>query len=147
MYTWNNSHSFFINLFKFCELYFISQSQFFWSSTLKTFQIIFFHRSHLWENSRRITWTKQLPQSKMLHHSAWPHRLSPSVTQILTSTMTHAQSEESGIEPGHIATITGSFVSFPGTHQEHYDTDHTDLASEPDEAEIRRELLRDVRLY
>ncbi|KAH0812157.1 hypothetical protein GEV33_010633 [Tenebrio molitor] len=53
------------------------------------------------------------------------------------------QSEESGIEPGHIATITGSLASFPDHDPDHYDTDHTDLASESDEAELRRVLLRD----
>lgn len=76
----------------------------------------------------------------MLSHSAWPHRVSPSTTQILA--LTHAQSSESGIEPGHIATITGSLASFP--EGDHYDTDHTDLGSESDEAELRRVLLRDV---
>lgn len=82
----------------------------------------------------------------MLSHSAWPHRLSPSTTQFLTiHTWTQAaQSEESGIEPGHIATITGSLASFPPNDPDHYDTDHTDLGSEPDEAELRRELLTDV---
>lgn len=80
----------------------------------------------------------------MLSHSAWPHRLSPSTTRFLTTNLQHAQSEESGIEPGHIATITGSLASFP--ENEHYDTDHTDLGSEPDEAQLRRELLRDVGL-
>lgn len=91
----------------------------------------------------------------MLSHSAWPHRVSPSVTNVITTGFT-AQSEESGIEAGPIATITGSLSSCPGNdlfdsnpfgshHSEHYDTDHTDLASEPDEAELRRELLRDVR--
>ncbi|KAJ3624297.1 hypothetical protein MTP99_017934 [Tenebrio molitor] len=78
----------------------------------------------------------------MLSHSAWPHRLSPSTT-ILRTSLTHAQSEESGIEPGHIATITGSLASFPDHDPDHYDTDHTDLASESDEAELRRVLLRD----
>ncbi|KAJ8957407.1 hypothetical protein NQ318_004887 [Aromia moschata] len=81
----------------------------------------------------------------MLSHSAWPHRLSPSSAQFLTTSLAHAQSEESGIEPGHIATITGSFVSFQGNDPDHYDTDHTDLASEPDDATLRKELLRDVR--
>lgn len=83
----------------------------------------------------------------MLSHSAWPHRLSPSTTQILTTTsLVHAQSEESGIEPGHIATITGSLslASFPGHDHDHYDTDHTDLTSEPDESALRKELLKDV---
>lgn len=84
----------------------------------------------------------------MLSHSAWPHRLSPSqqqgyLTTVATSVLVHAQSEESGIEPGHIATITGSLASLPEEH-DHYDTDHTDLGSETDEAELRRELLRDV---
>lgn len=80
----------------------------------------------------------------MLSHSAWPHRLSPSTTQFLTTNLQHAQSEESGIEPGHIATITGSFASLPEHEHDHYDTDHTDLGSEPDETEIRRKLLSDV---
>lgn len=86
----------------------------------------------------------------MLSHSAWPHRLSPSTTTILTrgtATLAHAQSEESGIEPGHIATITGSFVSFGGQEAlDQYDTDHTDLGSEPDESEVRTGLLRDVSI-
>jgi hypothetical protein len=82
----------------------------------------------------------------MLSHSAWPHRLSPSTT-ILRTSLTHAQSEESGIEPGHIATITGSLASFPDHDPDHYDTDHTDLASESDEAELRRVLLRDVNKF
>lgn len=87
---------------------------------------------------------------RMLSHSAWPHRLSPSsqnqqqpLTTVATSELVHAQSEESGIEPGHIATITGSLASLPEEH-DHYDTDHTDLGSETDEVELRRELLRDV---
>ncbi|KAJ3644436.1 hypothetical protein Zmor_022169 [Zophobas morio] len=79
----------------------------------------------------------------MLSHSAWPHRVSPSTSHILRTSLTHAQSEESGIEPGHIATITGSLNSFPDHDPDHYDTDHTDLASESDEAELRRVLLRD----
>ncbi|RZC37746.1 hypothetical protein BDFB_011260 [Asbolus verrucosus] len=79
----------------------------------------------------------------MLSHSAWPHRVSPSTAQILRTSLAHAQSEESGIEPGHIATITGSLASFPDHEPDHYDTDHTDLASESDEAELRRVLLRD----
>lgn len=81
----------------------------------------------------------------MLSHSAWPHRLSPSayLTAETATVLAHAQSEESGIEPGQIATITGSLASLP---EEHYDTDHTDLGSETDEAEFRRELLRDVSL-
>lgn len=86
----------------------------------------------------------------MLSHAAWPHRLSPSVTTTLaaaavTYSLTHAQSEESGIEPGQIATITGSLASLQEEHDhDHYDTDHTDLGSDADEAELRRELLRDV---
>jgi len=83
----------------------------------------------------------------MLSHRAWPHRLSPSTTAILTRTTTtlaHAQSEESGIEPGQIATITGSYVSFGQEVLEQYDTDHTDLGSDADENEVRRGLLRDV---
>lgn len=81
----------------------------------------------------------------MLSHSQWPHRLSPSITE---QTLIHAQSEESGIEPGHIATITGSLNSLDRQERDRiYDTDHTDLTSEPDETEMRRELLRDVRKY
>lgn len=79
----------------------------------------------------------------MLSHSAWPHRLSPSVT-VAATYLAHAQSEESGIEPGHIATITGSLVSL---QHDHYDTDHTDLGSDTDEVELRRELLRDVSFW
>lgn len=74
----------------------------------------------------------------MLSHSAWPHRLSPSTTQIIT--LQHAQSSESGIEAGRVATISGSFFD------EHYDTDHTDLGSEVDEKELRKELLKDVSI-
>lgn len=82
----------------------------------------------------------------MLSHSAWPHRLSPSTTQILPTNLSVAHSEESGIEPGHIATITGSLDSIPEPDLGDgvYDTDHTDLGSDVDEAEMRRELLRDV---
>ncbi|GJQ71940.1 stet [Trypoxylus dichotomus] len=73
----------------------------------------------------------------MLSHLSWPHRLTTSTVHFVTTTsLSHGPSEESGIEPGPIATITGSFVSNP-------DTDHTDLVSEIDEAEIRRQLLRD----
>ncbi|KAK5640852.1 hypothetical protein RI129_009399 [Pyrocoelia pectoralis] len=81
----------------------------------------------------------------MLSHSAWPHRMSPSTTRILGTTMSLAQSEESGIEPGHLATITGSLASFrePDDIDPVYDTDNTDLGSEPDENEMKRELLRD----
>ncbi|XP_050295712.1 protein rhomboid [Anthonomus grandis grandis] len=83
----------------------------------------------------------------MLSHKSWPHRLSPSTTAILTratTTFSHAQSEESGIEPGYIATITGSFVSFgPQDVFEPYDVDHIDAGSEEDESEVRRELLAD----
>lgn len=79
----------------------------------------------------------------MLSHSQWPHRLSPSMTE--QTLMVRAQSEESGIEPGHIATITGSLNSIPDHDPDPiYDTDHTDLTSEPDETEMRRELLKDV---
>lgn len=80
----------------------------------------------------------------MLTHSGWPHRVSPSTSDILRTNLTHAQSSESGIEPGQIATITGSLASFPDGG-DHYDTDHTDLGSECDENELKRNLLRDVR--
>lgn len=83
----------------------------------------------------------------MLSHSAWPHRVSPSITQTLITVPT-TQSEESGIvlEQGHIATITGSLTSFSGHGIDHYDTDHTDLTSEIDETEVKREILKDVRI-
>lgn len=82
----------------------------------------------------------------MLSHSAWPHRMSPSM-QFMTTNLVHAQSEESGIEPGQIATITGSFASFPNVDLDQYDTDHTDIGSEADEKETKRALLRDVSSY
>lgn len=77
----------------------------------------------------------------MLSHAAWPHRVSPSAA---ATRLAHAQSDESGIEPGlhGVATITGSLASF--REERNYDTDHTDLGSDADEAELRRELLRDV---
>lgn len=93
----------------------------------------------------------------MLHHqstttphgrlSLWPPNLTPLTQQQQQqqqTTLVHAQSEESGIEPGlHIATITGSLASFPGLEPEAlYDTDHTDLHSDTDESELRHELLR-----
>lgn len=66
-------------------------------------------------------------------------------------------SMESGIEAGPIPTITGSLgsgtrgslgtISRVGMDNEPmYDTDHTDLGSDVDEAEIRRELLNDVSI-
>ncbi|XP_057657115.1 protein rhomboid-like [Diorhabda carinulata] len=80
----------------------------------------------------------------MLSHSAWPHRLSPYTLQRMTTNLIHAQSEESGIEPGQIATITGSLASLPCNPElDQYDTDHTDLGSEVDEEDTRKELLRD----
>lgn len=79
----------------------------------------------------------------MLSHSAWPHRVSPSTIQNVSATVPTTQSEESGIvvERGQIATITGSLTSF--SIHEHY-TDRTDLTSEIDEVESKRELLTDV---
>ncbi|CAG9864947.1 unnamed protein product [Phyllotreta striolata] len=78
----------------------------------------------------------------MLSHSAWPHRVSPSM-QFMTTNLIHAQSEESGIEPGQIATITGSFASFPNADLDQYDTDHTDLASDDGDVDTKKGLLRD----
>ncbi|CAH3900365.1 unnamed protein product [Pieris brassicae] len=59
-------------------------------------------------------------------------------------------SMESGIEAGVLPTVTGSLASARDSlgslsrAAEHlYDTDHTDLGSELDEAEIRRELMHD----
>lgn len=44
------------------------------------------------------------------------------------------------------ANVLFSFVSLPFQHidERAYDTDHTDLNSEFDESEVRRELLKDV---
>lgn len=49
----------------------------------------------------------------------------------------------------HISTIAGSLGSIgttesQGADEALYDTDHTDLNSDFDEAELRRELLKDV---
>lgn len=50
----------------------------------------------------------------------------------------------------HISTIAGSLgsigttLSQGGVDEAYYDTDHTDLNSDFDEAELRRELLKDV---
>lgn len=75
----------------------------------------------------------------------------PAATATLLSTNT---SMESGIEAGVLPTVTGSLASArdslgslsraPG--EPLYDTDHTDLGSELDEAEIRRELMHDVSM-
>lgn len=61
-------------------------------------------------------------------------------------------SMESGIEAGVLPTVTGSLASardslgsLSRAAEQLYDTDHTDLGSELDEAEIRRELMHDVR--
>lgn len=61
-------------------------------------------------------------------------------------------SMESGIEAGVLPTVTGSLASardslgsLSRAAEPLYDTDHTDLGSELDEAEIRRELMHDVR--
>lgn len=60
-------------------------------------------------------------------------------------------SMESGIEAGVLPTVTGSLASardslgsLSRAAEPLYDTDHTDLGSELDEAEIRRELMHDV---
>lgn len=59
-------------------------------------------------------------------------------------------SMESGIEAGVLPTVTGSLASardslgsLSRAAEPLYDTDHTDLGSELDEAEIRRELMHD----
>ncbi|KAG7302571.1 hypothetical protein JYU34_012505 [Plutella xylostella] len=59
-------------------------------------------------------------------------------------------SMESGIEAGVLPTVTGSLASagdslgsLSRAAEPMYDTDHTDLGSELDEAEIRRELMHD----
>ena len=60
-------------------------------------------------------------------------------------------SMDSGIEAGVLPTVTGSLASardslgsLSRAAEPIYDTDHTDLGSELDEAEIRRELMHDV---
>lgn len=72
----------------------------------------------------------------------------PAATTTLMSTNT---SMESGIEAGVLPTVTGSLASardslgsLSRAAEPLYDTDHTDLGSELDEAEIRRELMHDV---
>ncbi|KAI8436072.1 hypothetical protein MSG28_004184 [Choristoneura fumiferana] len=71
----------------------------------------------------------------------------PVTTAPLLSTNT---SMESGIEAGVLPTVTGSLASARDSlgsvsraAEPLYDTDHTDLGSELDEAEIRRELMHD----
>lgn len=63
-------------------------------------------------------------------------------------------SMESGIEAGVLPTVTGSLASardslgsLSRAAEPLYDTDHTDLGSELDEAEIRRELMHDVSYF
>lgn len=74
----------------------------------------------------------------------------PVTTAAAVSTNT---SMESGIEAGVLPTVTGSLASardslgsISRAAEPLYDTDHTDLGSELDEAEIRRELMHDVSL-
>lgn len=74
----------------------------------------------------------------------------PAATATLMSTNT---SMESGIEAGVLPTVTGSLASardslgsLSRAAEPMYDTDHTDLGSELDEAEIRRELMHDVSI-
>lgn len=59
---------------------------------------------------------------------------------------------ESLPEVEHISTIAGSLGSIgttlsQGAEEPFYDTDHTDLNSDFDEAELRRELLKDVCVF
>lgn len=77
----------------------------------------------------------------------------PPVTTAATLLSTNT-SMESGIEAGVLPTVTGSLASardslgsLSRAAEPLYDTDHTDLGSELDEAEIRRELMHDVSLY
>lgn len=74
----------------------------------------------------------------------------PVTTATMLSTNT---SMESGIEAGVLPTVTGSLASardslgsLSRAAEPMYDTDHTDLGSELDEAEIRRELMHDVSI-
>ncbi|XP_013142945.1 PREDICTED: uncharacterized protein LOC106106832 [Papilio polytes] len=67
-----------------------------------------------------------------------------------TTVMSANTSMESGIEAGVLPTVTGSLASardslgsLSRAAEQLYDTDHTDLGSELDEAEIRRELMHD----
>lgn len=76
--------------------------------------------------------------------------LRPPVTTATTLMSTNT-SMESGIEAGVLPTVTGSLASardslgsLSRAAEPLYDTDHTDLGSELDEAEIRRELMHDV---
>lgn len=76
----------------------------------------------------------------------------PPVTTASTLLSTNT-SMESGIEAGVLPTVTGSLASardslgsLSRAAEPMYDTDHTDLGSELDEAEIRRELMHDVSI-
>lgn len=78
-------------------------------------------------------------------------RAPPAASTTLMSTNT---SMESGIEAGVLPTVTGSLASardslgsLSRAAEPMYDTDHTDLGSELDEAEIRRELMHDVSVH
>ncbi|CAK1596297.1 unnamed protein product [Parnassius mnemosyne] len=72
-------------------------------------------------------------------------------THVATATVLSTNtSMESGIEAGVLPTVTGSLASardslgsLSRAAEQLYDTDHTDLGSELDEAEIRRELMHD----
>lgn len=77
----------------------------------------------------------------------WPSsldRCSSRGTENLTGTIGSMQ--ETTLEVEHISTIAGSLGSL-GSHSGNdpvYDTDHTDLNSDFDESELKRDLLRDV---
>lgn len=77
----------------------------------------------------------------------WPSsfdRCSSRGTENLTGTIGSMQ--ETTLEVEHISTIAGSLGSL-GSHSGNdqvYDTDHTDLNSDFDESELKRDLLKDV---
>ncbi|KAL5292849.1 RHBDL3.2 family protein [Megaselia abdita] len=77
----------------------------------------------------------------------WPSsfdRCSSRGTDNLTGTIGSMQ--ETTLEVEHISTIAGSLGSL-GSHSGNdqvYDTDHTDLNSDFDESELKRDLLKDV---
>lgn len=88
--------------------------------------------------------------------SVWVGGMGPEVRPATTTAalLSANTSMESGIEAGVLPTVTGSLASardslgsISRAAEPMYDTDHTDLGSELDEAEIRRELLHDVSFF
>lgn len=69
---------------------------------------------------------------------------------LYNASSTGGQPDHLAVDVERISTIAGSLGSIGTTESQFadealYDTDHTDLNSDFDEAELRRELLKDVR--